>query len=234
MENTKHDTRQANRRGSRHLRVGLEISPAGVRVASMWAVDQPSVQSARLVEPILARIDLATRPVLVEAFADPRVTRGTFRKDLGHSYGVEQSGVVHVSVPFDDLRQLAEVRIRVLDASNAGLGATEPVGVAALFDSPPDSVRVIGDVDTASLRKHPDWLKVAAALVPADPGRFEIYLDRAGEYRWRFRRASGECVADSGQGYASREACENDVRWVRSHAPSSPVVSLDLLEGTRC
>ena len=37
------------------------------------------------------------------------------------------------------------------------------------------------------------------------PYKFEIFEDRAGEWRWRLvATANGKIVADSGEGYASR------------------------------
>ncbi len=106
------------------------------------------------------------------------------------------------------------------------------MAVAALFDSTPESMPIIADFDGASMRKHPDWLKVATALgIPAEAGRFEIYVDRAGKYRWQLRRASGEIVADSDQEYATREACEADIQWIRTYVASIDIVGLDMSGG---
>jgi uncharacterized protein YegP (UPF0339 family) len=183
---------------------------------------------------IFARVDRGSKPVLIEAFEDPRVIRGTFRKNAGHSYLVKEAGIVYVSVPFTELSQLADFRIRVIDASKSGGYATDPADVGALFDSPPASVPIIGDIDGVSLRKHRDWMKVATTLgILAEVGHFEIHVDRAGQYRWNLLRASGEVVADSGQTYATREACEADIHWIRTHAASLVVVPLDL-PGGKC
>ena len=93
---------------------------------------------------------------------------------------------------------------------------------------------LVGDLGVESLKKHRDWLKVAATLgVPAEAGHFEVYVDRDGRYRWRLRHASGDIVADSGQVFPSREACEADVQWVRTHAASLRIVALDV-PGGRC
>lgn len=35
-------------------------------------------------------------------------------------------------------------------------------------------------------------------------GKFFIYQDAAGEWRWRLKSANGLILADSGEGYASR------------------------------
>jgi len=36
--------------------------------------------------------------------------------------------------------------------------------------------------------------------------RCQIYRDRAGEWRWRWRAGNNRVVADSGEGYSSRDA----------------------------
>lgn len=51
---------------------------------------------------------------------------------------------------------------------------------------------------------------------PANP-KFELYLDRAGAYRFRLRARNGQIIAVS-EGYASRAACENGIRSVRENA----------------
>jgi len=226
--------RKDSHRGTRHLRVGLEISARSVTVTSMWVVDQPVVQASRLVGGILARVDVGGRPALVQAFSDPRVTRGVYRREVGHSRGIEESGIVYVSVPFTDLRELADVRIRLLDASKSRASVNDVGGVARLFDSLPESMGLVADIDTGSLKKHHDWLNVAQTLgIPAEAGRFEIFVDRDGTHRWRLRRASGEVVAESGQSFASRDACERDIQWVRTHAARARIVSLDV-PGNQC
>ena len=35
--------------------------------------------------------------------------------------------------------------------------------------------------------------------------RFEVYRDKAGEYRWRLLSSNGRLTADSGEGYTRRE-----------------------------
>ena len=47
--------------------------------------------------------------------------------------------------------------------------------------------------------------------------KFEVYQDRAGEYRFRLRARNGKIVAAS-EGYASRQACLDGIESVRSSA----------------
>jgi uncharacterized protein len=221
--------RSDTRRGTRHLRLRIEIGVGAPRIVSMWMVEQPAVQLPRLVHPIVFRVELAGQLVFLDSAPDARVLRGTYRERVGHSFTSMVSGIVEVSVPFTDARQLAGLRIRMADVSRVPLRTREPGEVAPLFERPPDTVRMLGEIDAEALRNHPDWSKIGVTLgVPAEAGRFEVYVDRAGQYRWRLRRAGGDILADSGEGYATREACEADLRWVRGYAGSVPVVPLDV------
>lgn len=56
--------------------------------------------------------------------------------------------------------------------------------------------------------------------------RFELYRDRAGQFRWRLVHANGHVVADSGQGYASKQKARQGIRSVRRNAPAADVVEL--------
>lgn len=57
--------------------------------------------------------------------------------------------------------------------------------------------------------------------------KFEVYKDRAGEWRWRFVTTFGRTIADSGEGYANRSDCENGILLIQIHAPSAPITYLN-------
>ena len=37
--------------------------------------------------------------------------------------------------------------------------------------------------------------------------RFQLYRDKAGEWRWRFMSGNGRIIADSAEGYKRKDAC---------------------------
>jgi uncharacterized protein YegP (UPF0339 family) len=41
--------------------------------------------------------------------------------------------------------------------------------------------------------------------------RFEVYRDKAGEYRWRLLSSNGRLTADSGEGYTRREDAHRSI-----------------------
>ncbi len=53
--------------------------------------------------------------------------------------------------------------------------------------------------------------------------KFEVYLDKAGEYRFRLKATNGEIIAVS-EGYTSLAGCENGIESVKKNAPDAEVV----------
>ena len=54
--------------------------------------------------------------------------------------------------------------------------------------------------------------------------RFEVYEDAAEEWRWRLVAANGNIIADSGEGYTSKQGAKRGIRSVKSTAPDAAVV----------
>ena len=53
--------------------------------------------------------------------------------------------------------------------------------------------------------------------------KFEIYQDKAGEYRFRLKAKNGQVIAVS-EGYKTMKNCKNGVNSVVKNAPEAPVV----------
>ena len=52
--------------------------------------------------------------------------------------------------------------------------------------------------------------------------KFEIYLDRAKQFRFRLKAVNGEIILAS-EGYASKDGCKNGIESVRENAPKADV-----------
>ena len=52
--------------------------------------------------------------------------------------------------------------------------------------------------------------------------KFEIYLDKAGEYRFRLKARNGEPIAAS-EGYKSKSGCKNGIESVRKNAVDAEI-----------
>jgi len=57
-------------------------------------------------------------------------------------------------------------------------------------------------------------------------GKFEVYVDAAGEWRFRLKARNGEIVAVS-EGYSTKAGCKGGVEVVRSIAPDASLVEIE-------
>ena len=62
--------------------------------------------------------------------------------------------------------------------------------------------------ETVETKKHP---------------KFEMYTDKAGEFRFRLKASNGEVIATS-EGYKTKASCENGIESVKKNAPEAEVV----------
>ncbi|MEM8924351.1 MAG: DUF1508 domain-containing protein [Actinomycetota bacterium] len=57
-------------------------------------------------------------------------------------------------------------------------------------------------------------------------GRFEVYTDKGGKYRFRLKAGNGEIIA-SGEAYETKAACKKGVDAVIRAAANCKIVELD-------
>ncbi len=62
-----------------------------------------------------------------------------------------------------------------------------------------------------------------AAGAAQSKGQFQVYRDRADEWRWRLVHHNGNVIADSGEGYTARRNAEKGLRSVMQNAPGAEV-----------
>ena len=53
--------------------------------------------------------------------------------------------------------------------------------------------------------------------------KFEMYEDKAGEFRFRLKARNGEIIAVS-EGYKAKASCENGIDSVKKNAPEAEIV----------
>ena len=56
--------------------------------------------------------------------------------------------------------------------------------------------------------------------------KFEIYKDKAGEFRFRLKAKNGEIIATS-EGYKAMDSCKKGIESVKKNASEAPVEKLD-------
>ena len=50
--------------------------------------------------------------------------------------------------------------------------------------------------------------------------KFEVYVDKAGEFRFRLKARNGEIIA-TGEGYKAKASCLNGIESIRKNAPDA-------------
>ncbi len=56
--------------------------------------------------------------------------------------------------------------------------------------------------------------------------KYELYLDKAGEYRFRLKARNGEIIA-VGESYKAKASCLNGIASIGRNAPDAPIVVLE-------
>lgn len=64
-----------------------------------------------------------------------------------------------------------------------------------------------------------------ADTVSGSLARFELFRDRADEWRWRLVHRNGNVIASGGEGYTSKQNALKGLRSVRRNAPGAEIVS---------
>ncbi len=55
----------------------------------------------------------------------------------------------------------------------------------------------------------------------------EVYQDKSDDWRWRLVHDNGTVIADSGEGYVSRQTCGQGIDSATHNAEDAPVESVD-------
>jgi len=53
-------------------------------------------------------------------------------------------------------------------------------------------------------------------------GKFEVYKDKAGKFRFRLKAGNGEVIA-SGEAYESKASCLNGIESIKKNAPEAAI-----------
>lgn len=56
--------------------------------------------------------------------------------------------------------------------------------------------------------------------------KYEVYLDMAGEYRFRLKARNGEIIA-VGESYKAKAGCLNGIESIKRNAPEAPIVKVE-------
>ncbi len=101
---------------------------------------------------------------------------------------------------------------RLVAGNNQIIGVSEVYSGRAAMEKGIESVRKNAPDAKVEDQTAEDFEKVT------NP-KFEIYTDKAGEYRFRLKARNGEIILAS-EGYKTKASCENGIESVRKNAPA--------------
>ena len=84
-------------------------------------------------------------------------------------------------------------------------------GIASVQKAAPAAAVEDQTVENFEAQKHP---------------KFEVYTDKAGEYRFRLKASNGQIIA-VGEGYKAKVGCLNGIESVKKNAPGASIVEAD-------
>ena len=106
--------------------------------------------------------------------------------------------------------------------------ADEEQTVTVEVPADPDfEVELEQEDETVSLEIEMEWPADKAVIdteAHASKATFDLYEDNAEEWRWRLVHDNGNIIADSSQGYASKQKAKQGLESVRNNAPGAHVV----------
>ena len=99
-------------------------------------------------------------------------------------------------------------------------GNGETIGTSEVYSSKSACLKGTESVRTnATAAKVEDQTAKESVTNP----KFEIYNDKAGQFRFRLKASNGENILAS-EGYTSKESCKKGIESVRKNAPDAKVV----------
>lgn len=215
-------------RGPRHLVVGLSVRPRSVLVTSVAVAPGRPPQLLAAGHPWLTAVTRGREVVHLSRVPDPFLQRSVRLERTGpHHVSTSTEGRAVIAVPFGSVTDLTRSTLHLLDLGVSRVAA-DPKSLSDELHRRLRADSGIRSVDFEAIAASPHWATVGPRLgLAVDPGRFEIYQDKAGLWRWRIRRAGGQVVGASSDSFATRAEAEAEVTWIRRHAGDSPTTSLD-------
>ncbi len=105
---------------------------------------------------------------------------------------------------------------------NLKAGNGEVIAVSEVYSSEAACMKGIESVRKNAVEAKVEDQTVAEVEAVTNP-KFEVYTDKAGEFRFRLKARNGEPIAAS-EGYKAKASCMNGIESVRKNAPDADVV----------
>ncbi|NLV35735.1 MAG: YegP family protein [Clostridiaceae bacterium] len=102
-------------------------------------------------------------------------------------------------------------------------GNGEVIATSEVYTTEKACLSGVGSVRTNAPIANLEDLTEEPVKTAVNP-KFEIYADKAGEFRFRLKARNGEVIAVS-EGYKAKSGCLNGIESVRKNAADSEVVN---------
>ena len=174
---------------------------------------------------------LTTRGIEQEA-AEGRAAEAESQRDSAIAEA-QQRGRQTAAAEDRTARAESERDSAVANAKQQGREAAAAEGRAAEAESQRDSAIAEAQQrgrQTAAAEAERDELEAELVHIDDSQSQFEMYVDNAGEYRWRLRHRNDNIIADSAQGYATRQSAQQGLSAVKRDGIGAAVVDLEPAE----
>ena len=101
-------------------------------------------------------------------------------------------------------------------------GNGEVIGVSQVYSAKSSCLKGVESVRKTAPKAHIE--DQTAGEKAANP-KFEIYIDKAGEFRFRLKASNGEIILAS-EGYKAKASCKNGIESVVKNAPDAEVAEV--------
>lgn len=170
-------------------------------------------------------------------------TTGHTGVTIGYTLGLAIIGIAAVAVPLERTPRLSDTDVDDTNADESGLQAElEQAKIAqrearrartAQEEAQQEAQQAradLADIKDALEETEADEADIAAKheAQQASQSQYELYEDKAGQWRWRLRHRNGNIIADGSQGYTRKHNAQNGMQAVRRDALGASV----LLVGT--
>ena len=105
---------------------------------------------------------------------------------------------------------------------NLKAGNGEVIAVSEVYSSEAACMKGIESVRKNAVEAKVEDQTVAEVEAVTNP-KFEVYTDKAGEFRFRLKATNGQIIATS-EGYKAKASCLNGIESVKKNAPGAEVV----------
>lgn len=99
-------------------------------------------------------------------------------------------------------------------------GNGEVIATSEVYSSKASCLKGIESVKNNCVGEIED--QTVEPIVTVKHPKFEMYQDKAGEFRFRLKAKNGEVIATS-EGYKTKASCENGIASVKKNAPEAAI-----------